>query len=63
MWLSRAASVASAMILVDSLFDFPLRTAAISACLGACMALLAGHCLPPRAKPADLRAARHLVFE
>ena len=36
---SRAASIASAAILVHSLVDFPLRTAAISACFAMCCAL------------------------
>lgn len=62
-WFPRAASIASAAILVDSLVDFPLRTAAISASFGTCIALLAGRRLPPRSKPLDLRPARHLVFE
>lgn len=62
-WFSRAASIASAAMLVDSLVDFPLRTAAISACFGTCIALLAGRRLPARSKSVDLRPARHLVFE
>lgn len=38
----RAASIASAAILLHSLFDFPLRTSAITAVLAMCLALLAG---------------------
>jgi len=42
MLVQKAASIASAAILMHSFFDFPLRTAAISACLAVCLALLAG---------------------
>ena len=38
----KAASIASAAILLHSLFDFPLRTSAMTAVLGLCLALLAG---------------------
>ena len=38
----KAASIASAAILLHSLFDFPLRTSAITAALAVCLALLAG---------------------
>jgi O-antigen ligase len=60
---AQAASVASAVILVHSLVDFPLRTAAISACFAMCLALLGDRRQPPRHEPADLRPTRHLVFE
>ena len=60
---ARAASVASAAILVHSLVDFPLRTAAISVCFAMCLALLADRRQPTRQEPADLRPTRHLVFE
>jgi O-antigen ligase len=57
---ARAASIASAAILVHSLVDFPLRTAAIAACFGMCLALMAD-CRPRRLKkPSDLRPARHV---
>jgi O-antigen ligase len=59
---ARAASIASAAILLHSIVDFPLRTAAISAVFAMCLALLA----EPRAAPvrasSDLRPTRHLVF-
>jgi len=42
MLAQKAASIASAAMLMHSFFDFPLRTAAISACLAVCLALLAG---------------------
>jgi O-antigen ligase len=38
----KAASIASAAILLHSVFDFPLRTSAITAVLAMCLALLAG---------------------
>ena len=38
----RAASIASAAIILHSAFDYPLRTAALSAVMAACLALLAG---------------------
>jgi O-antigen ligase len=57
----RAASVASAAILIHSLVDFPLRTAAIGACFAMCLALL----IRPRSAEAtdqsELRPARHMV--
>jgi O-antigen ligase len=59
---ARAASIASAAILVHSLVDFPLRTAAISACFGMCLALLADRRAPPVADKSDLRPTRHIVL-
>ena len=38
----KAASIASAAILLHSLFDFPLRTSAITGSLAVCLALIAG---------------------
>jgi O-antigen ligase len=59
----KAASIASAAILVHSVVDFPLRTAAISACFAMCLALLADRrTQPARQEPQDLRPARHLVI-
>ena len=59
----KAASIASAAILVHSVVDFPLRTAAISACFAMCLALLADRRnQPARQEPQDLRPARHLVI-
>ncbi len=57
----RAASVASAAILIHSLVDFPLRTAAIGACFAMCLALLVRP--RPAATPdqSELRPTRHLV--
>jgi O-antigen ligase len=58
---TRAASIASAAILVHSLVDFPLRTAAISVVFAMCLALLADRRLPPRREANDLRPTRHLI--
>jgi O-antigen ligase len=58
---TRAASIASAAILIHSTVDFPLRTAAISAVFAMCLALLADRRLPARREANDLRPTRHLV--
>lgn len=59
---ARAASIASAAVLAHSAVEFPLRTAAISACFAMCLAFLADRKTPVRAGVADLRPARHLVI-
>jgi O-antigen ligase len=59
---ARAASVASAAVLGHSLVDFPLRTAAISACFAMCLALLADRRAPVKQERSDLRPARHVVI-
>jgi O-antigen ligase len=59
---ARAASIASAAILVHSLVDFPLRTAAISTCFAMCLALLADRRVPLRQDAKDLRPTRHIVI-
>ena len=59
---TRAASIASAAILVHSLVDFPLRTAAISVCFALCLALLADRRKPPPLELAQFRPARHVSF-
>lgn len=60
---ARAASIASGAILLHSLVDFPLRTAAISALFAMCLSLLVQR---PRAvarvRP-EWRPARHVVIE
>lgn len=58
----RAAAIASAAILLHSLVDFPLRTAAISACFAMCLALLGGSSAAPPKDPTELRQTRHVVF-
>jgi O-antigen ligase len=59
---ARAASIASAAILVHSLVDFPLRTAAISTCFAMCLALLADRRAPSTTTKSDLRPTRHIVL-
>lgn len=59
---ARAAAIASAAILVHSLVDFPLRTAAIAACFGMCLALLADRRAPLPRDPSDLRPTRHVTI-
>ena len=57
----RAASIGSAAVLLHSLVDFPLRTAAISTTFAMCLALLIDRRLAERRDPNDLRPTRHLV--
>jgi O-antigen ligase len=59
---AKAAAVASAAILVHSLVDFPLRTAAISACFAMCLGVLAASRPKPERDRSDLRPARHIVI-
>ncbi len=60
---SRAAAIASAAVLVHSLVDFSLRTAAISACFGMCLALLADSRAAPPKEKKQLRRRRHVEFK
>ncbi|WP_309603059.1 O-antigen ligase family protein [Sphingomonas sp.] len=59
--MARAACIASAAILLHSLVDYPLRTAAIATCMAVAVALMAD---PARhrhkASRADIRPTRHL---
>jgi O-antigen ligase len=55
----RAAAIASAAVLVHSLVDFPLRTEAIAACFGMCLALLADSRAAPPKEKKELRRGRH----
>jgi O-antigen ligase len=57
---ARAASIASAAVLVHSIVDFPLRTAAISAAFAMCLGLLAVRRRVP-SEPSQLWQTRHLV--
>jgi O-antigen ligase len=59
---ARAASIASAAILIHSLVDFPLRTAAISACFAMCLAMLSDRRQSQRQEATNLRPSRHLVI-
>lgn len=58
-----ASAIASAAVLVHSVVDFPLRTAAISACFSMCLALLADSRAAPPQEKAELRRGRHLEFK
>jgi O-antigen ligase len=60
---ARAASIASAAVLIHSVADFPLRTAAISVCFAMCLGLLADRRQPAMRQSGELRPARHLVFK
>ncbi len=61
--MARAACIASAAILLHSLVDYPLRTAAIATCMAMALALMAD---PARRRQqtrvADLRPTRHLTL-
>lgn len=57
-----AASIASAVVLLHSLVEFPLRTAAIGTCFAMCLALLADRRTPLREDGSDLRPTRHIVI-
>jgi O-antigen ligase len=59
---ARAAAIASAAVLIHSLVDFPLRTAAIDACFAMCLALLADSRAAPPKEAAELRRSRHVEF-
>ena len=56
----QAASIASAAVLAHSLFDFPLRTPAVSVAFAMCLGLLVAR--PTRAPRKDLRPTRHVVI-
>jgi O-antigen ligase len=58
---ARAAAVASAAILVHSVVDFPLRTAAIGACFTLCLVLLVRQKPARAAEKSDLWSPRHVV--
>lgn len=61
---ARAAAIASAAILVHSIVDFPLRTAAISSCFAMSIALLVRWRGAPKAPNAsELRPTRHVVID
>jgi len=57
---ARAASIASAVLLAHSLVEFPVRTAALSACFAMCLALLVERRGVPKEQRADLRPTRHV---
>jgi O-antigen ligase len=59
---ARAATIASAAILVHSVVDFPLRTAAVSAAFAMCLALIADYRAPQPRDETDFRPTRHVVL-
>jgi O-antigen ligase len=59
---ARAATIASAAVLIHSIVDYPLRTSAIAACFGMCLALLADSRGAPPKEAAELRRTRHVEF-
>jgi O-antigen ligase len=60
---ARAGAVGSAVILIHSLVDFPLRTAAIGTCFALCLALLTRQRATPAPQNSDLWSTRHVVVE
>lgn len=60
---ARAASIASAAILIHSLVDFPLRTAAIAVTFAMCLGLLLERRQSPANAREDLRPTRHVVIK
>lgn len=60
---ARAAAIASAAILLHSIVDFPLRTAAIAALFATCLAMLVERRAAAAVRfPGDLRPTRHIVI-
>ena len=59
---ARAATIASAAVLVHSFVDFPLRTAAVAALFSMCLALLADGKAPPVRERNQVRRRRHVEF-
>lgn len=59
---TRAASIASGAILIHSLVDYPLRTAAISSCFAMFLALLADRRRAVVRQPGDLWSTRHVII-
>ncbi len=60
---AQAAAIATAAILVHSLVDFPLRTAAIDACFAVSLALLARQRAAAAQDDSELRPTRHVVLD
>ncbi|GAA3890136.1 O-antigen ligase [Sphingomonas limnosediminicola] len=59
----RAASIASAAILIHSSVDFPLRTAAIAVTFAMCLALLIERRASKADNREDLRPTRHVIVK
>jgi O-antigen ligase len=60
---ARAASIASAVVLIHSIVDFPLRTAAIAAAFAMCLALMVERRAQVARKESDLWPTRHVVLK
>ncbi len=60
---ARAATIASAVVLAQSLVDFPIRTAAISTVFAMCLALMADRRVRESQPRLELWTTRHVVFE
>jgi O-antigen ligase len=58
----RAASIASAAIILHSAFDYPLRTAAIAAVMATCLAVLCGAVGTIRSKQDEDEPVRHATL-
>ena len=58
-----AATIASAAILLHSVVDFPLRTAALSACFAMCLGILVRSRPVPKPDKSQLWPTRHIVIE
>lgn len=61
-YFGRAAAIASATMMVHSIVDYPLRTAALSALFAACLGLMAG-VRPYIARAKQPRTSRHRAIE
>lgn len=57
---ARAATIAAGALLVHSIVDYPLRTAALSAVFAACLAMIAQPRQRQSNQPADLWPSRHM---
>lgn len=60
---ARAASIASAVLLVHSAVEFPLRTAALSASFAMCLALMIERRVRRERSDSELWPTRHVVLE
>jgi hypothetical protein len=59
---ARAGTIASAAVLLHSLVDFPLRTASISVCFAASLALMVAVRRKSKRDASEIRPSRHLVI-
>lgn len=59
---AQAATIATAALLLHSIVDYPLRTAALSSTMAACLAMMARPNPRERAGTADLWPTRHLAI-